>query len=193
MLDHLQENTRDLHDEIESDNLGKKILDHSIDQHHYEIFLRQNFEVYKSVEDFINARYNILPDSLKPFSGYTKTNLLASDIQGFSSLPLPSSFSIAGERTVAACVGRMYVLEGSMLGGLMMSKHLELCEKINHIEVHHFYSGDGKEKSKRWKSFQEAVKAITFNKEDREVAARNAIHTFELFKKAFDKNIFQNP
>lgn len=187
ILEHLKEKTKAIHDEVEEDNLTGFIMDGSINQAQYEELLRQNFSVYKAVEDFINARYDNLPDELKPFAGYQKTNALAKDIAGFSNFPLPQPTAITGPRDLGTLVGALYVIEGSMMGGMMMSKKLQSCEKLEHIEAHYFYNTDTKVAATRWKSFKEAVLSCKFTSEDIDKAGVSAIHIFEHFKKAYKK------
>lgn len=187
ILDQLKKETASIHEEVEQENLAKYIMDGSIDQGTYERLLRQSFMVYKSVEDFINARYNILPDALKPFSGFKKTNTLAQDIAGFSSLPLPKPIHIVDTRDIATLVGKLYVIEGSMIGGVMISKKLPQCSKLDHIKEHYFFNNNTASSVARWKDFKAAVQNIDFSDQDIERAVASAKDTFQIFKKAYKK------
>ena len=185
ILNILKEQTQEAHIEAERDNLAKYIIDGSIDQITYERLLRQNFRIYKAVEDFINSRYDNLPNVLKPFAGYHKTNNLANDISGFSNLPLPQPTPLAGSRSLATIVGMMYVIEGSMVGGMMISNKLKSCAQLSHIDKHHFFNNDVKSSTKRWKEFKVAVNTLTFDQDAIQEAVKSAINTFELFQKAY--------
>lgn len=185
ILERLKKETAAIHEDVEKDNAAKYIMDGSIDQLAYERLLRQSFMVYKSVEDFVNARYNILTDGLKPFSGFKKTNALAKDISSFSSLPLPKPVRIAGSRELSTLVGKLYVIEGSMIGGMMISKKLTQCEKLNHIKEHHFFNRNTTANVARWKDFKAAVEEINFSEEDIESAVASAKDTFNVFKEAY--------
>lgn len=187
ILKRLKAETESLHQEVEDGNLAKYIMDGSITQVIYERLLRQNFEVYKAVEDCINNRYDVLPKELKPFAGYTKTNALAVDIRGFSNLPLPQPDRLITPRKILALVGKMYVIEGSMVGGTMIAKKLQHCEGLSHIEKHHFYNADSKNNMIRWKKFKDAVASLELTDDDMDTAVESAKDTFMLFKKAFAK------
>lgn len=187
ILDQLKKETAAIHEAVEQENLAKYIMDGSIDQVMYERLLRQSFMVYKSVEDFINARYNILPDALKPFSGFKKTNALAQDISGFSSLPLPKPVRIAGNRDIATLVGKLYVIEGSMIGGMMITKKLAQCAKLDHIKEHHFFNTNTASNVARWKEFKAAVEEIDFTEQEIEKAVISAKDTFKVFQEAYKK------
>ena len=185
ILKRLKTETNVLHREVEDSNLAKYIMDGSITQPIYERLLRQNFEVYKAVEDCLNAHYDVLPEELKPFAGYTKTNALAVDIRGFSSLPLPQPDRLVSPRNAAALLGKMYVIEGSMVGGVMIAKKVQQCENLDHIEKHHFYCLDSKNNMIRWNKFKDAVQSLDLTDEDIDTAVESAQETFSLFKSAF--------
>jgi heme oxygenase len=185
ILEKLKTETAQLHEEVEKDNLTCFIMDGTMDQPKYEILLRQNFMVYKAVEDFVNARYDKLPESLKPFAGYEKTNALANDISRFSSLPLPKPLIIVGSRDVATIIGKLYVIEGSMMGGMMLNKKIQACNNLSHITEHSFYNNHTQTNLSRWKSFKEAVATVNFNIDDVDKAISSAKATFNLFKEAY--------
>lgn len=189
ILQALKNGTTSLHDEIESNNLTNYIMDGSIDQDQYETLLRNNFRVYKAVEDFINGRYEKLPLPLKSFAGYEKTNALAKDITAFSNLPLPEPMRIMGARDEATLVGKLYVIEGSMIGGIMMSKKLQSCNKLSHISEHHFFNGNVDEGLLRWNEFKEAVNSLNFNYEEIKESVKSAKATFKLFKKVYKREL----
>ncbi|RMB56293.1 hypothetical protein EAX61_15185 [Dokdonia sinensis] len=187
ILKRLKTETDKLHREVEEGNLAKYIMDGSITQPVYERLLRQNFEVYKAVEDCINNRYDVLPEELKPFAGYTKTNALAADIRGFSNLPLPQPDRLITPRKVLSLVGKMYVIEGSMVGVTMIAKKIQSCGALSHIEKHHFYNADSENSMLRWKKFKDAVASLKLSDDDMDTAVQSAKDTFMLFKKAFAK------
>ncbi len=185
ILEKLKKETLAIHKEVEKDNLASFIMNESITQHQYESLLRQNFKVYKAVEDFVNAHYDVLPHELKTFAGYEKTNSLAKDISAFSNLPLPRPFKIASPRDLATIVGLMYVVEGSMMGGMMMAKKLQSCAHLSHIEEHNFYNFDSKESAARWRNFKDAIDSLSFSDKEIEMAVESAIKVFTLFQESY--------
>lgn len=185
MLEQLKQGTAALHQEVEQENLARFIMDSSISQDQYDMLLRQNFMVYKGVEDFINARYDMLPESLKTYAGYEKTNRLAKDISSISSIPLPKALSVIGPRNLPTLIGKLYVVEGSMLGGMMMAKKLKSCSKIDHITEHHFFNEDTSAGATRWKNFKNAVSELSFEEDEIAQAVTSAQETFLLYKKAY--------
>lgn len=189
ILEKLKSGTSSIHNELEHNNLGVFIMDGSITLMQYETFLRQNFMVYKAVEDFINARYDKLPVALKPFAGYDKTNALAKDISGFSNALLPQPSGMTGAREESTLVGMLYVIEGSMVGGMMMSKKLERCNELSNITEHHFFSKNVTDSLSRWKRFKDAMNTTSFTKAEIQKAVQSARDTFDLFKEVYRQEI----
>lgn len=185
ILEALKKETAQLHEEVEQENLARFIMDGSINQEQYDTLLRQNFMVYKGVEDFVNSRYEKLPDVLKSFAGFKKTNRLAQDIMAISNVPLPTALKAVGPRDTCSIIGKLYVIEGSMVGGMMMAKRLKDCHHLDHIEQHHFYNDDASANASRWRNFKEAVGELSFSEKEIDKAVISAKKTFALFKTAY--------
>lgn len=185
ILEVLKKETAQLHQEVEQDNLAQYIMDGSISIEQYDTLLRQNFMIYKGVEDFINSRYEKLPEEFKIFAGFDKTNRLAKDIMAISRLPLPTALRVIGPRNLASIIGNLYVVEGSMVGGMMMAKKIEDCPHLAHIDIHHFYSKKTAGSISRWKGFKEAVSNLSFTELEAKTIVSSAKDTFKLFQKAY--------
>ena len=59
MIQRLKEATRELHEQVEAQNLAKQIMDHSIDLETYKLLLLQNFTAYQATETAIKQ---VLPE-----------------------------------------------------------------------------------------------------------------------------------
>jgi heme oxygenase (biliverdin-IX-beta and delta-forming) len=79
--------------------------------------------------------------------------------------------------------GSLYVIEGSNLGGQIISRHLK--EKFGFDETNGaaFFSGYGKETGKMWNEFREAITEFAENSDDEEIIGA-AIETFEKIGKS---------
>lgn len=106
--------------------------------------------------------------------GMSKTGI--SNIAGFDDLPALDS--------PEKIFGALYVVEGSTLGGQIISRHLK--EKFNLDETNGvaFFSGYGKETGKMWNAFREKITAFALNSTDHEAVIKSAIATFEKIGKA---------
>ncbi len=189
MLNYLKQGTETLHREVEKSNLAKYILDHSITLELYKKLLIQNYHSYLTIEEQLGQNIAVVNDNLQSFIDTEKSDKLWRDIKGISSFaqelnPIETNFFITSE---AEAIGALYVIEGSMLGGLLISKHLQQCESLQLIKTHHFFKSNPKNSMKRWKNFSETVNNIKFSDGDREKAIVSAQKSFLIFKNFQEK------
>ncbi len=180
MINSLREHTKSLHEEIEKDNLAGLIMDHSISLAEYKTLLLQNYISYKVVE---NA---VLP-FLKDF-GSIKSDQLEKDLK-FLDVDLNVLERFAGDISCsnkAEALGAAYVVEGSVLGGLMIAKELENCKKLEDIQEHHFFNGD-RNNVAGWKTFLKQINSEDFSEEEKLQASNKAKDTFMFFGKVFSE------
>ena len=180
MLNRLREATTLLHEQIEKDNLAGKILDQSISFQEYKCLLSQNFLAYKIVEseiapfapDKVDFKYRSLEKDLVnlqvPIPHIANTNL---------------RFSCSN---LAESLGAEYVVEGSALGGVLISKELRRCPFYTRMQPPEFFNGDP-EKMKSWRNFLKKVKSSNFSEAEISDAVNKAKETFILFGKILQK------
>lgn len=180
MISKLREETTQLHKEIEKDNLAGLIIDHSISVEEYKTLLLQNYIAYKVVE---NAGLPFLKDF-----GTVKSDQLEKDLH-----LLKVDFKIVDRfKNAISCnnkveaLGAAYVVEGSVLGGMMIAKELKNCKELAAIDAHHFFNGDRNNVS-GWKIFLKLIKAQDFSEEEKLQASNKAKETFKFFGKVFSE------
>ena len=78
-----------------------------------------------------------------------------------------------------------YVVEGSMMGGLLIRKNLEACTHLEDIEQHHFFGKSAPEVMQRWKAFTQAVESKNYTKEEQQQAVDGAHTAFNIFKDSY--------
>lgn len=102
-----------------------------------------------------------------------------SEIENFDDLPVLDS----PEKTF----GSLYVVEGSTLGGQVISRHLK--EKFGFGESNGaaFFSGYGKDTGKKWNDFRAAITEFAENGVNREEIIKAANETFEKIGKCLNK------
>lgn len=183
MIKRLKEETRDLHEQVEQENLAGFIMDHSIDPEQYKLLLLQNYIAYRETETEIK---NFLPN----FAG-NKHLQLQKDLEDLNVSEGSSAEDISFKcRTTAEAFGAAYVVEGSALGGMIIAKNLQHCKKLNQDWKHHFFNGD-RENVKNWNSFKKELEAYPFSLLEEEQAVQKAKETFLFFKKIFRKELQQ--
>lgn len=177
MIETLKKATRELHEQVEQENLARFIMDYSIDEATYKLLLLQNYVAYKTTEEEI-ARH-------LPFYEGKKHQELAKDLE---QLNVPVSLhSFEGDfrcQTRPQAYGAAYVVEGSALGGMVLARNVTRCEKLSHINSHHFFNGD-QNNITAWKKFKEELSLQEFSEEEKEQATQMAKATFRYFRKVF--------
>ena len=178
MLDQLRENTRELHQQLEGENLAAKIMDHSISLEEYKLLLYQNFLAYQRVEKSILEHLS--------YSDNNKTQNLSQDLKALEVI-IPEveenilNFECLNE---AEAVGAAYVIEGSAMGGLMIGREIENCDSLDHLPKQKFFSGD-RSSMEGWNHFLKFLRSRQFDKDEIDQAANKAKDTFILFREAF--------
>ncbi|MCM4157076.1 biliverdin-producing heme oxygenase [Christiangramia antarctica] len=177
MLHKLRSATEQLHRDLEKDNLANKIMDHSINLNEYKLLLTQNYLAYAIVEPFLE-RY--LEYYRADKSDRLKTDLLSMD----SPIPKVELWLDFSCNNLTEAIGAAYVVEGSAMGGLMIGKNIPDCNSLENIPPQKFYSGK-REDIQGFQNFQKLLRSKEFSEEEKDMAAKKAVETFELFGKAY--------
>ncbi len=181
----LKKETYTLHKEIEQNSLAKFILDTTISAENYQKFLLQNYFSYLEVESAIEDSKHIVSGLLLDFIGKNKSNALRKDLTNFATIDLSLSnqeFSFEVNST-QEIIGALYVIEGSMLGSLIIGKQLPKCKNLSGINDFHFFRKNPIEVSKRWKQFSEIIQSFDYNQNEKNQVAESAKRTFLCFQK----------
>lgn len=183
ILDYLKENTKNIHHQLEKDNLAKFIMDHSISKDNYLKLLIQNYKFYHSIELALIQKRHLIKTSLHPFLTNEKSQRLKKDLKYLGcevedDLPQNISFQIDSENTA---LGALYVSEGSALGGLMISKQLKNCPHLRFMKEHCFFGRDVPKILGRWKNFKQTVTQDFQDDTIKEEVLKSATKTFEFF------------
>lgn len=176
MITALRNNTQQLHRIVEEENLARFILDHSIDPETYKLLLLQNYIAYAITEAEI-ARH--LPDYQPGKYSRLKTDLDALNVDSGICTEYKDKFTC---NNPIEAIGAAYVVEGSALGGLVISQELKHCPKLKGMD-HNFFSE--KHDMTGWKNFKKMVSSRTFTPEEIKIATKKAQDTFRFFREVF--------
>ncbi|MFD1079707.1 biliverdin-producing heme oxygenase, partial [Longispora fulva] len=133
MIHRLRQETKELHEQIESKNPAAAILDHSISLEAYRHLLLQNYVAYRTMEKEIN----------RFFPEYTglKHLQLKKDLERLDISPEMVEYSENFHiNSFAEALGAAYVVEGSAMGGMVIARHLKHCS-LEGVGESHFFSG----------------------------------------------------
>lgn len=178
MLTKLKNATEELHREIEKDNIAGLIISNEISLEDYKLLLLQNYIAYSITEPAI-AKY------LDHYQIQKSPRLLKDlDQLGVIYAPRPQlreRFRIINR---AEAFGAAYVVEGSALGGMMISKQIPHCPGLKEIKDHHFFNGD-RGNVKSWNAFSKFLKKQEFTALEEIQAIDKARDTFLFFGEVF--------
>lgn len=184
MLIKLKAATEELHKEIEGGNLASLIISHEISLEQYKLLLLQNYYAYAITEPLIAKHLEIYQ--------VHKTPILLQDLEQLgvnSSIPIPlrDKFRIINK---AEAFGAAYVVEGSVLGGMMISKEIVNCTALSGIGNHYFFNGN-RENVKSWNAFSKYLKQQEFTPLEEIQAIDKAKDTFIFFGEVFKSTTLQ--
>jgi len=185
MLDFLKLETQKLHKQVEMSYLSKSILDHSITLNQYKQLLIHNYFCYKIVEQELVKKRELVDKELGLFISFEKSEKLLNDIHSIDpqfDLNLKIPFHVNSEFEI---MGALYVIEGSMLGGSLINKHIKQCKYLETIPPQQFFNRNAKQVIKRWKLFTHYINTKAVTNKGKTEAVLLAKNTFELFDKVY--------
>jgi heme oxygenase (biliverdin-IX-beta and delta-forming) len=175
LLQRLREETRSAHEAIER---GLETSRAYVSIPHYRLLVARFFGFYAEWEPRVAAT---LGDEAF-FAPRRKLHLLKQDLGhlGFGSAAiqgLPHCPSLPPLRDLAESMGSLYVLEGSTLGGQVVSRHLERSLGLTADNGYAFFRSYGREIGPMWRAFGERLLS-TSSKATEDAIVRSAQITF---------------
>ncbi|WP_413560611.1 biliverdin-producing heme oxygenase [Bdellovibrio sp. HCB209] len=171
----LKDGTQDLHNEIEK---HMPVFRPDFNSQQYAEVLQKMHRFYEGFEKKLETALSThgLSDMYKD---RFKTPRIESDLKSLGtptkSQPAPSHLPVLD--SVPAIAGALYVIEGSSLGGQIITKHLK--EKLNMTpEQTQFFGGYGELTGKRWQEFQKWMGELDMNEQNAKLAVSSARETF---------------
>jgi heme oxygenase len=146
----LREATRDLHARLDS---SLPLLSPGLTRGQYAAFLARMLAWLEPTETHLAA---VLPERLplRRRAGAIDRDLAALGVAKPAAAPSTSLPVLASE---AQAVGCFYVLEGSALGGQLVSRHVERTLGLTANEGAAYFSGDGAGTGTRWRTVCKAL------------------------------------
>jgi heme oxygenase len=154
----------------------------------YVNLLKLFYGYYKPLEDAIEKHCNF--KELHSPNGRRKAELIIADLKviGFTDVDITVCEDIPAIKNEADAVGVMYVLEGSTLGGKIISQMLVKSLQLESLEGVRFFYGYGEQTVAKWNAFKDYVNhfAKSRTEEDRVITA--ATEAFNKFKSWIEAN-----
>ncbi|HEU4471882.1 MAG TPA: biliverdin-producing heme oxygenase [Flavisolibacter sp.] len=165
LTDKLKQETQAAHEKAEQ-LLGPH-LSAIRDKHEYASLLKMLYGFYHPLEQLIGEF--VTPAILEDIHSRRNAALILLDLDAMKipREPLPLCGDLPVVDSVPAALGALYVLEGSTLGGRMISKMLQKKESLSVVETElNFFSGYKEDTGPKWTLFKTVI-----NQWDHEAAA----------------------
>ncbi len=180
LTERIKAATQEYHQQTEKILIGKMKNMRSVND--YTDILKVFYGYFGGLEKQIDKYIN--PTNLTDYDERRKTAALANDVLAFGNV-LPQQASgrqLPAIESGLQAFGAAYVIEGSTLGGKIISKMVQQHLGITDGKGLSFFNGYGEETNNKWAAFQQVLNnvAATPEKEDKVIAAAN--DTFKKFK-----------
>ncbi len=174
----LKTDTKPYHDKIESAALFQKIVNNQISLSEYRLLLEKIYGFIKPIEDKLDIK--LVDNTLK----INKALLVQSDLIhltestiDFLKLNLCSTLQIS---TLENSFGYLYVMEGSTLGGQVLTQLVGRQLNLTPQQGCRYFYGYGKDTLLKWRQFCDLLNSMSSHLNQQELVA-SAIATFNEF------------
>jgi heme oxygenase len=135
------------------------------------------------IERYINA------SNLSDYLQRRKTSAIAEDIEALGgTVPaLAADDELPELDNYLKAFGALYVIEGSTLGGKIISKMIQQHLHIEDGKGLSFFNSYGEQTEQMWASFKEILNNVAMTPQDEEIITQSANQTFAKFKVWLDK------
>jgi heme oxygenase (biliverdin-IX-beta and delta-forming) len=180
ILERLKTETRPYHDRIEEVGFSTQIMSGQLTLEEYKMLVINNYRIHKLVEDTLEQNPQVKNLEGLEFDSRKKTAMLAKDLEqlGLNPADYATDDITLDLSDFHTAMGVYYVLEGSTLGGSVISRQLAKNELIAAAGVNefNFYGCYGDMVGPRWKAFQQVLINVATDTaaEDKMVAGASA-------------------
>ncbi|MBF0596245.1 biliverdin-producing heme oxygenase [Faecalibacter rhinopitheci] len=173
----LKTNTAQFHDAIEAKLESKRLFDGSFTQDNYYKMLLVNHQFIKAYESEIETFLNDNDKDLLNRINFDKLSLLEKDLEELKLTPY-EMLPINHLNNRAEALGALYVIEGSMLGGMVIAKQLKKYPELENSNFNYF-GHYGQDIGPIWKAFVAYLNEQIVTDEDKADILKGAIKAYE--------------
>jgi len=191
-LQSLRSRTTHQHGLLEQNTVSKNLLATQVTYADYAAYLSL---LYGFVKGFENQIFPRLRHSITDIEERRKIHLIVSDLNKLGVdeagvAVIPDHFFAEVYHSNATALGGMYVLEGSILGGAVIHKHLQTTLGSEAVAGKaSYFTAYGSETGSSWKFFLQAFCLASSGMEEEVI--QSASHTFGILHNWFDNNSFK--
>ena len=182
ILNLLKSQTRNQHDQIEQNPLTKAIIENTISPESYALLLRRFYGFYKATEPLL-LRSSFWAENTFEIHQRQRLPMLKADLLCLGHTPqqiesLTPCPNVPTLQTPAQMLGYLYVVEGSSLGGQVLSR--QLSQKLGYTQSDgaSYFNTYGKDNLRQmWFGFQQLLTDYTEQNPDQEQTIIEAAQT----------------
>jgi heme oxygenase (biliverdin-IX-beta and delta-forming) len=187
ILKNIKARTTNSHLRVEQSKLMQPLGNGTLSAENYGLILRKFYGFFNPLEKAISGVEGIT-EVLPDFPQRRKSSLLLQDLkalreQGQVSSGLPFCPSLPEVSTLSQAMGCLYVMEGSTLGGRFIARQVQESLGLDPETGGAFFHGYGAATGRRWKGFQEALRAYSENTGNEAAIIEAAEETFSQLEK----------
>lgn len=186
LLDRLRKDTAVYHEQIEGNFYAKGIMAKTLTLEEYRTYLAKFYGFLKPLEQQV-MQYHLAQNSDAGFdmNVRAKSPLLEQDLIHLGMTAeqleqLPVCKNLPDVATPARMYGAFYVIEGSTLGGQIITKQLMKFLPVDPDGGLHYFNAYGAETREQWSAFRELLLQSGVTDEDKEQIVYTAKETFRL-------------
>lgn len=186
LSERLKNETADVHQQLERTLIP--VLKNMRQQEEYVRLLKTFYSFYLPIEQKLDLHLGgqVVPQ----YNERRKVSMLLDDMYCFThDVSAPLCENIPAINNLHQAMGVMYVLEGSTLGGQVISRMLIKNLELADDECVGFFSGYKDATDEMWASFKNTLDSCASGKEEEDIVVAAAFDTFTLFKQWIDVNI----
>ena len=177
VTDILKTNTSQYHDEIEAKLESKRLFDGTFTQDNYYKMLLVNHQFIKAYETEIHSLLNENDLNLLNEINFNKLALIEKDLVELNLAPKELT-PIENLENRAEALGALYVIEGSMLGGMVIAKQLKKYPELETASFNYF-GHYGNHIGPIWKDFVAYMNENLMTEEDKKLALVGAVKAYQ--------------
>lgn len=192
ILERLKSESASHHDQVEANPYAKAIMGGTIDLNGYRRYLELFYGYIAPLERLAEGS-DALNESGYDLEARRKTPMLERDLAELGVGPKErESLPLCGElpdlSTPEKLLGCFYVIEGSTMGGQMITKKLSRSLELTPEKGLAYFYSYGPEARIRWGDFRERLLEAGQTEAARDEIVRSAVRTFELLEHWLDES-----
>jgi len=187
ITDRLRGETRPQHEAMEKVGFSDKIMSGQLSLEEYKILIRNNYIMNQKGVEEVDG-FTAIPGL--NYENRKKGALLEKDLEvlGLDKAEIDAHNYAFNFSSLHEALGAFYVMEGSTLGGSVISRQLAKTESLSSVSEFNFYGCYGDMVGPNWKAFQAVLleQGSDTEKEDQMVAG--AAKAFDYFRVIFEES-----